>query len=32
MAKGAKSVDDNGYRSEFLELVRSASSMDVAKK
>jgi Ca-activated chloride channel family protein len=32
MAKGAKSADDNGYRSEFVELVRSASSMDVAKK
>jgi Ca-activated chloride channel family protein len=32
MAKGAKSSDDNGYRSEFVELVRSASSMDVAKK
>ncbi len=32
MAKAAKTADDNGYRSEFVELVRSASSMDLAKK
>jgi Ca-activated chloride channel family protein len=32
MAKGAKGVDENGYRSEFVELVRSANSMDVVKK
>jgi Ca-activated chloride channel family protein len=32
MAKGAKGSDKNGYRSEFLELVQSASTLDLAKK
>jgi Ca-activated chloride channel family protein len=32
MAKSAKTKDENGYRAEFVELVRSASSMGIAKK
>jgi Ca-activated chloride channel family protein len=32
MAKAAKSTDEFGYRAEFVELVRSASAMDIAKK
>ncbi len=32
LAKAAKGSDKNGYRSEFVELVNSASSMDLAKK
>ncbi|MDZ4794761.1 MAG: VWA domain-containing protein [Bacteroidota bacterium] len=30
LAKGAKGIDDNGYRAEFIRLVQSATSM--AKK
>ncbi|HEY2721378.1 MAG TPA: VWA domain-containing protein [Chitinophagaceae bacterium] len=32
MGKAAKSTDEFGYRAEFVELVRSASAMDIAKK
>lgn len=32
LAKGAKGNDNNGYRSEFIQLVESARTLSIAKK
>ncbi|HVX49898.1 MAG TPA: VWA domain-containing protein [Chitinophagaceae bacterium] len=32
MAKGAKGVDENGYRAEFVQLVNTASALDATAR